>query len=146
MSYILYMMTRFQRISVVGACLLMTACGPSATKGGFDSPNPAARIYAIENAARTGDRSAVKEIVELLDSDDPAVRFVAIATLKRLTGQTFGYRDFDPPVLRRQAIARWVEAIKSESSWKNGSHRSGDSRPADVTGTVDTSRSQVSNG
>jgi len=96
-------------------CILhgaLTACGPAATAGGFDSANPAARMYAIEQAARTNDLAAIPRIVEQLDSDDPAVRSLAISALRKLTGETFGYRDFDPDDVRRQAVARWVKAIE----------------------------------
>ncbi len=89
------------------------SCGPPATSGGFNSANPASKIYAIENAVRQDDRPAVKNIIEQLDSDDQAVRAVAIAALKRMTGETFGYRDFDPPDERRAAIDRWKQAWTS---------------------------------
>ena len=91
----------------------LVSCGPSATEGGFDSANPAARMYAIEQAARQGDRSAVRDIIELLDSDDPAVRLLAITTLERLTGQTYGYRHYDSTPERREAIGRWIAALNS---------------------------------
>ncbi len=94
------------------ACLVaLTACGPSAIEGGFDSANPSARMYAIEQAARQGDQSAVRSIIEQLDCDDPAVRLLAISTLERLTGQTYGYRFYDDQMQRREAIARWVAAF-----------------------------------
>lgn len=96
-------------------CAAVASCGPSATQGGFDSPNPAAKLYAIERAAAKGDQSAVPKIVEQLDSDDPAVRALAIASLQRLTGETHGYRDYDPPEARRIAIERWRAAIALES-------------------------------
>ena len=94
-------------------CCLQASCGPAAIEGGFDSANPAAKLYAIEYAAREGDRSAIPQIVEQLDSDDPAVRSLAISALRQLTGETFGYRDYDPPELRRQAIDRWTNALQS---------------------------------
>lgn len=88
----------------------LACCGPSATQGGFDSANPAARMYAIEQAAREGDQSAIRDLIEQLDSDDPAVRLLAISALERLTGETYGYRQYDSPAQRREAIARWVAA------------------------------------
>ncbi len=102
-----------KRAIACGAALLAGSCGPSATDAHFDSANPAARLYAIERAARTGDITAAAHLVEQLDSGDPAVRLLAIAALKRLTGETYGYRHYDPPHLRRPAIRRWVEAVKS---------------------------------
>src|SRR5688572_28904905 len=95
------------------SCAALGGCGPSALEGGFDSANPAAKLYAIEQAARHHDRSAVGQIIEQLDSDDPAVRLVAIAALQRLTGRTYDYRDYDPPQQRRQAIDRWKAALQS---------------------------------
>lgn len=94
---------------------MLAGCGPSATAGGFDSANPAAKLYAIEQAARVNDRSAIPRIVEQLESDDPAVRSLAISTLERMTGETYGYRDFDPPSVRQAAVQRWVNAVKSGS-------------------------------
>jgi len=99
--------------NIILPLLILAACAPSATTGDFDSPNPASRLYAIEQAARSGDRSAIGNLVESLDSDDPAVRLLAIATLQRLTGQTYGYRHYDPVLERREAIARWKTAMNS---------------------------------
>jgi len=70
-------------------------------------------MYAIEKAARNLDRSSTPRIVEQLDSDDPAVRMLAITALQLLTGETYDYRHYDPVYLRRAAIKRWVEAVES---------------------------------
>lgn len=104
-----------KRAIACGAALLTGSCGPSATDAHFDSANPAARLYAIERAARTGDITAAAHLVEQLDSNDPAVRLLAIAALERLTGETYGYRHYDPAHLRRPAIRRWVEAVQSDT-------------------------------
>ena len=95
------------------AVLLGTACSspPAASKGGFDSPSPGARMYAIEDAIRQGDTSKTPELVEQLDSDDPAVRMLAISALERLTGENHGYYYDDPPYIRQAAIQRWVDAV-----------------------------------
>jgi hypothetical protein len=98
---------------VIAFLAVLAGCGPPATEGGFDGANSAARMYAIEHAARSGDRTAVRDIVQLLDSDDPAVRWLAIAALERLTGETYGYRHYDSTMQRRDAIARWVQALDS---------------------------------
>ncbi len=81
-------------------------CGPSMPRG-FDSPEPAARMDAIVDAARREDRSAVPQIVPLLESDDPATRLLAIRTLERLTGQTLGYDYAAPEAERGAAVERW---------------------------------------
>jgi len=101
------------RSCILAIAMMLVACGPAARDGGFNSANPAAKIYAIEYAASRGDHSAIGQIIEQLDSDDPAVRCLAGASLKRLTGQTYGYHDFDPPEQRRQAVDRWVRALQS---------------------------------
>ena len=99
---------------MIGLASVLASCAPEAIEGGFDSGNPAAKIYAIEYAARENNRSAIPNIVAQLDSDDPAVRLVAIAALKRMTGQTYGYHDYDPPEVRREAIDRWEQALKAD--------------------------------
>ena len=81
-------------------------CGPSMPRG-FDSPEPAARMDAVVQAARTNDRSAVPKIVPLLESDDPATRLLAIRTLEQLTGQTLGYDYAAPEAERGAAVERW---------------------------------------
>jgi len=81
---------------------------------GFDSPEPAARMDAILDAARRSDRSAVPDIVETLESDDPATRLLAIRTLERLTGQTFGYDYAAPRAEREIAVDRWREFAVGE--------------------------------
>jgi HEAT repeat protein len=63
-------------------------------------------------AARDGDAGAVRSIVELLDSDDPAVRLAAIEALERLTSDTRGYRHYDAPGRRSAAIEEWVQALE----------------------------------
>ena len=72
-------------------------------------------MYAIEYATAQGDPAAIKDLIEELDSDDPAVRYMAISALERLTGQTYGYRHYDSVMQRRDAIARWVAAYQSGS-------------------------------
>jgi HEAT repeat protein len=103
------------RLTAVAVVLPVTACGPSANSGGFDSAVPAAKIAAIHDAQQKNDPADIKRLVEQLDSDDPAVRLAAISTLQRLTGQTLGYRHFDPPAQRDAAVQRWVEAVKAGS-------------------------------
>jgi len=91
---------------------MAAGCGQPSMTGGFDAPNPAAKMHATVQAARTGDRGAIVHIVELLDSDDPAVRLLAINALRRLTGETHGY-EFDAPLDERDAaIRRWVHAVR----------------------------------
>ena len=101
---------------LLGAILLTGGCtAPSITRGGFESPAPAARTHAIEetvrNAQRTGtiQRADLESIIEMLMADDSTVRFIAIAGLVELTGEDQGYRFFDPAPVRYEAILRWRE-------------------------------------
>jgi hypothetical protein len=109
---------------------LLVSCAPSATEGGFDSANPAARLYAIEEAAEQHDQSAVPHLVEQLDADDPAVRFLAITALERLTDETFGYRYYDPPWARQATIDRWVRYVE-QMSGSASTHGTGPEHEAD---------------
>ena len=113
LSRILWPMKLASSTTLAALGVSAAACAPSALEGGFDSPNPAARLYAIAQAAREEDRSpaTLRHIVEQLDSDDPAVRLVAITTLARLTGETLGYGHDDPAPARRAAIRRWTEHL-----------------------------------
>lgn len=77
--------------------------------GGFGSPNPGARLDAITDTAATGDRSHIKNLIECLDSDDPAVRMLSILTLERLTGQTMGYKFAAPEWDREPAVEAWAQ-------------------------------------
>ena len=95
---------------VAGGC---TASGPIAD---FDAADPASRIAAIELALRSRDASRTPQIVEQLDSDDRAVRLLAISALEILTGRTYGYHYDDPPGLREQAIRRWVNYVNETPS------------------------------
>jgi len=93
--------------------LLLVGCAPSVTEATFDDPDPTRRLYATENAVEAGDLEAVPHLIEGLDSDDPAVRFMSVHGLRRLTGQSFGYDHYAPAWEREAATARWVEAWRS---------------------------------
>ena len=92
----------------------MALAGYAQPPGGFDSPEPGARLYAVAAAARTGDREAIPSLVALLESDDPAVRMLSIRTLERLTGQTLDYDHAAPEWKRRDAVGRWIDWYRSQ--------------------------------
>lgn len=81
-------------------------------QGTFSDPAPGAQMYAIDDAARSGNHAAIPNLVECLGSDDDLVRFNAIEALRQLTGQDLGYRFDDPSALRREAILRWQEWVR----------------------------------
>src|SRR4051794_26011730 len=78
---------------------------------GHESPSlysndPALKIPAMRDLHQ-GNPKADAELVKDLDSDDPALRFYAIQTLTRLTGQSFEYRYYDDEIERLPALKRW---------------------------------------
>lgn len=98
-----------------GAVIALRAGGCVPIPKGFDSPEPAARIEAAVDAAATGEKGAIPDLIALLDSDDPATRLVAIGSLERLTGQTLGYHYAAPERERDAAVERWVEWYRQEA-------------------------------
>jgi len=102
------------RTTALVAGLVMMACWGAGGEGcasppeGFDSPNPGARLDAIADAAADQDRTAIKDLITSLDSDDPAVRMIAILTLERLTSETHGYDFAAPEWERGEAVERWA--------------------------------------
>lgn len=88
-----------------------TGCGPTINPS-FDSPEPAARNAAIVRAAGSQDKSAVSDLVRMLDSDDPATRLLAIVTLEGLTGERFGYEHGASEVERNESIEKWEAYLK----------------------------------
>lgn len=94
----------------------LSACAPPIPDGGFQSPEPASKIYAaIElvqtyGGAETGlpPKKDLQALVEMLESDDPASRFVAVESLRRLTGESMAYDPSGPLGERAAAIDRWV--------------------------------------
>lgn len=106
--------------AAVGAIALLApvGCGPPAITGDFDSPQPAARIFAARRAARETNPARlgwdIKGLIQNLTSDDPAVRLISAGALEELTGETYGYRYFDPEWVRAPAVDRWRDA------WEQG--------------------------
>ena len=103
----------------VGLVLAVGCSGPAAWRGGFDSPDPASRLYAIVRAGDQQQQAAVPDLIESLESDDPAVRMMSIGALHRITGTRLGYSPYGPPAERQQAVDAWVEA------WRSGRLASG---------------------
>lgn len=98
---------------VAAALLAVPACAPSEPDDPFQAGDPDVRVRAIQRAAAEDDREAIPELIEQLQAADALVRMVAISTLERLTGETYGYRHYAPLAERRDAVRRWVEAWES---------------------------------
>ena len=93
---------------------LVAFCGCSARTGpkGLASEDSAEKIPALKAAGEQRDAKLVPRIVPELANDDPAVRFYAIEALRRITGETLGYRFYDPVEDQKEAITRWQDWIK----------------------------------
>jgi HEAT repeat protein len=68
--------------------------------------NPRVQAAAVAETVRAGDRSMVPELINLLDSQDEGVRFMAATGLHQLTGQDFG-AHFARPEDRQAMVAKW---------------------------------------
>jgi len=64
-------------------------------------------MVAITEAGVTGDRAAIPDLIEQLESNDPGARMLAIRSLERLTGLTLGYDHTDAWWERDAAVVRW---------------------------------------
>ena len=85
----------------------MAGCSGPSLQPGFESVDPQERTAALLKAARSGEAAAIPELIIMLESSDPAERMLADETLKRLTGQDFGYRHYDPAWKRQPAVDAW---------------------------------------
>ena len=93
---------------VVLIAAVPVGCAPPASRGGFNSDNPASKLYAIRRAGR----SDTPQLVEQLNSDDPAVRMMSIHALEQITGTRLGYHPYGSEADRRSAIEAWVQAVR----------------------------------
>jgi hypothetical protein len=103
---------RWRNGLIVVLVLVVAGCmsTPRAKEGGFTSPDPASRMYAITLAGETRDRTAIPHLIELLSSDDPAERMLSIEALKKMTDDHHGYDPYALPHKRHIAIEKWQQA------------------------------------
>ena len=94
-------------VVVIAVALLAGACNGPAPVRSVNNPDPLGKIPAFKDAVRDRDRQAARQMVKDLDSTDPAVRMFASIGLRRLTGQSFGYKYYDDEPQRLPAIKRW---------------------------------------
>lgn len=114
-------------LAASGAALGASGCsfGPGLSAG-FDAPDEGAKLHATAEAGRAGDREAIPELIEGLESDDPAVRMLSIGSLERLTGERLGYGFADPEGDRQAAVQRWrAWRADQEDADGSGTRRAG---------------------
>ncbi|KKL50306.1 hypothetical protein LCGC14_2306820 [marine sediment metagenome] len=79
----------------------------------LQSGAPAQRSDGCIRAGEARDEQVVPLLVERLEDRWPEVRMFAIGALKRITGQTHGYRHFASYADRAEAVGRWRQWLKS---------------------------------
>lgn len=83
------------------------SCSLPSDEGGFSAGDPSERVRAAAITEDRADERSVRDLISMLDSDDPAARMVASASLRRLTDQDFGYNAAAPEPERRASADRW---------------------------------------
>ena len=113
------MARRNSRIFMVCTAIMSAGCG-SGPKG-FDSPDPADKLDAILAAgeryagAESLPRTVLENLIQELDSDDAAVRVLAIVALEKITQQRLGYDPYAERQRRQSSIQKWIRQLESGS-------------------------------
>ena len=107
------------RSALLVLILALIACAPS-REDGLHADAPGTKLDAIVQSGRDRDQEAIPALVDQLDSDDPAVRMMAIEALRRLTNNDMGYNPYAPPGERRAATQRWVRAVRGGERREEG--------------------------
>ena len=100
--------------AVLAALYGAGGCGPAPQKV-VTNPDPSGKIPAMKQAVQAHDLRAAPQLVKDLESDDGAVRFYAIESLRRLTGETFGYVYYQSDDQRDPALKRWKDWLARQS-------------------------------
>lgn len=101
------------RAAVLIVALAATGgCALPAQRASFESDDPMERSLAASRAARQKDTRSIPQLVEMLDSADPAQRMIAIASLEQITGQRLGYDPAGPEWERRRAVRSWITWVQ----------------------------------
>ncbi len=85
----------------------------------LQSEDPAVRIQAAVEAGNARDKNVLPLLVDRLSDTDQDVRFFAGMALEKIVGaevaQAIGWRFYDPPERRDQAIQRWRQWIREHT-------------------------------
>ncbi|MCK4601773.1 MAG: HEAT repeat domain-containing protein [Phycisphaerae bacterium] len=79
----------------------------------FQDEDPDIRLRAIRQAGELKDPKAVPYLVDRLTDSESDVRFFAILALEKVTGRTMGYRYWDPPAKRAEAVQKWRDYLQA---------------------------------
>lgn len=101
--------------AVLTGTAIFVGCSTS-VEPSYRDPTPEARLGAIRESAQAGPEADLQHLIENLSSDDESVRFAAIGALRRITGQTNGYRFDASSSDRTEAISRWKAWLSSRTA------------------------------
>lgn len=109
-------------VVLLGIALLAPGCSlPGSSRNArLQDEDPSVRVTAAIEAGQAKDAQAVPLLVDRLGDSDADVRFFAIAALEKITGQTMGYKVYEAPALRQQAIERWRQWLAKQPAGKQG--------------------------
>jgi len=86
----------------------------------LSDPDEEARVVAAWALANRGDRTALPAFAALLDAREERVRRRAVAALRHVSGETFGYASYAEAAKRAEGTAawrRWVEEHGADATW-----------------------------
>ena len=96
---------------ILAAALVVLAslagCRPGAPDRPLQDTDPVFVIPAVKEVAQEDDERDVPRLIELLSSEDAAVRAFTNESLRRVTGQDFGFQFWADEPQRDAAVARW---------------------------------------
>ena len=72
----------------------------------LEANDPRDQAAAMAEAVRAADKATIPVLIELLESEDEGVRFMAAAALRRFTGDDKGFQ-FAKESDRPQIVAQW---------------------------------------
>jgi hypothetical protein len=109
-------MKRTIAVAVVVFSALAAGCGPSReeTLKQLRTDDPRVQTDTIARVALAGDKSMAGELINLLDSEDEGVRFMAAVGLHRLTGKGSGIIFITEPGKRAACVREWREWWQAE--------------------------------
>ena len=93
--------------ALAASCAVGGCAGVGREPAVITSNDPASKIPAIKKAVDARQTATAPQLVNSLDSEDPAVRFYAIRALRDLTGETFGYVWYAGDGDRARAVQNW---------------------------------------
>jgi hypothetical protein len=118
-----------QILSVLFVAATAAGCGAAERPKGLyqrlQSNQESEVAQAAVEAGAAQDRQAVPYLVEALEHDAADVRLFAITSLRKITGQDFGYRPWAPSAQRQSAITRWRQWCGGRSETAISSEKAG---------------------